>query len=106
MKLINNFSKKVWIRTELGKGKWIHQGQRENIDGFKPPKWNGDWLKLSDKFDNNAYCVINANGDFKLYNYNYGFLHGDSAIFKIKLLYNNLPGRKGSSFQGWENEPK
>jgi len=106
MVLINNYSKQVWIRTELGKGMWLKPGERQSIDGFKPPKWGGDWLKLSDKFDTDATCTIDLNGDFRLRNYNYGFLHGNSAIFKTPMLYNHLPGRKGKSFFNWKNEPK
>jgi len=106
MVLINNYSKKVWIKPEIKNSRWLLPGQRAKIDGFKPPKWNGDWLKLSDKFDYDATCTIDLNGNFKLRDYNYGFLHNYSALFKTPMLYNNFPGRKKDPFSTWKSEPK
>jgi hypothetical protein len=106
MVLINNYTKKVWVKPENKKSTWLLSGQKMKIDGFKPPLWDGDWLKLSDKWDDDATCTISGNGNFKLYNYNYGFLHGNSAVFKTPALYNRLPGRKKDPYSSWGSEPK
>jgi len=106
MLLINNYTKRVWIKPEGPNSTWLDPGKTSNIDGFKPPKWGADWLKLSNKFDSDGKCVIDRNGDFKLYNYNYGFLHSNSAIFKTKILYDHLPGRKKDPYSTWRPEPK
>ena len=105
MELINNFSKKIWIKPENNSKAcyYLAMGQKAKIDGFKPPKWGGDWLKLS---GNDGTCTITASGDFILRDYKYGFLSVNTPIFPNKYFYNKLPGRKKDPYVLWCPEPK
>jgi len=103
MELINHYSRKIWVKPETKDSLWLLPGQKINIDGFKPPKWGGDWLKLS---GNDGTCTITASGDFILRDYKYGFLSVNTPIFPNKYFYKLLPGRKKDPFSTWKPEPK
>jgi len=111
MKLHNNYSKKIWIKPEHGIATWLYPGQSANIDGFKPPKWGDDWLKLKgvctpyEFICDPGKCVVNSNGDFKIIHYYFGDI---SYVLQNSNSpgYLSTAGRKKDGFAGWGSEPK
>jgi len=110
MKLYNNYGKKIWIKPENGQSRWLLPSQNANIDGFKPPKWGGNWLKLKGVCSPYEFicdpgkCIITSTGDFKITHYYFGDI---SYILQNSnsLNYTSTAGRKKNIFSNWKSEP-
>jgi len=97
----NNYTKRIWINPEnTNISRYLYPGQGAYIDGFKPPKWGGDWLKLSGF----GRCSVNINGDFVGFSLIPKFLYESNSSNTV--LYKKRPGRKKDPFSTWTPEPK
>ena len=94
--LFDNYSSSsTEIRTESGEYKIIPPGGSFNgpIDGFRPPAWNGDWIKVPDPA--NDQCNVNPDGtpDVPWY------------VPENRIPIHRAPGRKPSDYNwdrgGW-----
>lgn len=111
MLLINHYKTKIWIKPENSQSRYLQPGGYANIDGFKPPRWNGDWLKLStiDKYNlPTGACLIKPDGNFIISDdYLYRKLEVNHPLVPYyHVFYNHLPGRKKDPYSTWLSEPK
>ena len=83
----------VWIKPEEGESRSLASGEWSDIDGYKPPNWNGDWNKVSDF----SLCIADKNGDPIVF----GGLPWSPWKSENPWIYEHFPGRKDPCFSTW-----
>ncbi len=95
----NNFDKPILIKPEHGPPEWLDPGEcyNDDIDGVKPPRWDGDWYKVKGNDEYKTNVTIDKWG-FPTPSGDFGGL-GGTNFPDLGSLTDPLPGRKRPEFE-------
>ena len=95
----NNFDKPILIKPEHGTPEWLDPGEcyNDDIDGVKPPAWNGDWYKVKGNDEYKTNVTIDKRG-FPTPSGDFGGLGGISFP-DFGWITDKHPGRKRPDFE-------
>ncbi len=95
----NNYDKPILIKPEHGYPEWLASGEcyDDNIDGVKPPAWDGDWYKIKGTDDIQTNVTIDKWG-FPTLSGDYGG-SGGANFPDLGSKTDCFSGRKRPSFE-------